>query len=97
MGQVDQDGGEEGKGGAPTSSPTPLDPKMIDPRMTSDRLDTIHRLIAARAPELSDADLALLAAGSDNTLPVAIAEQVMVVLDQMEARMTELEERRPSW
>ena len=56
--------------------------------MTDDRAVCARALIAHRAPELTDADLAGL---SQPDLPVEIAKQVMEVIAEMEARLTMLE------
>jgi hypothetical protein len=72
-----------------------------------DDRDRVMRIIMARCPELTDADLALItstqpaappAASSDNdTLPVEIADQILdvvIVVDQLQG-WVELE-RRPT-
>ena len=51
----------------------------------------VRALIAHRCPELTDADLVLVA-GSDDTLPVEIAAEVLDVIDLIEDRLTELED-----
>jgi hypothetical protein len=43
---------------------------------------------------LTEGDLAALVL---DTLPVAIAAEVLEVLEALETRMAELEERRPNW
>jgi hypothetical protein len=56
--------------------------------------DEIRRLIAARAPELSEADLASLRAQTgegEEMVPVSIFNQVVEVLEILEARMIALE------
>jgi hypothetical protein len=50
-----------------------------------------RRLILARCPELTDADLAALAQPEADTLAVEVGEQILEVLEALETRMTELE------
>lgn len=56
-------------------------------------LDDIRRRIAARAPELSDADLASLgdAASDTEMVPVEVLELIVEVIDGLEARLDGLE------
>jgi hypothetical protein len=54
--------------------------------------ERIVRLIRARCPELSDADLATLAAAPDpDALPAKIGEQILEVLSHLMDRMDGLE------
>ena len=57
-----------------------------------DRAAYIHALIAARCPEVTDADLALITSmePSAEMLPVEIGEQIMDVLEAMEAKQDQL-------
>ena len=63
----------------------------------ADRAAYARRLILHRCPEIGPADLAALAQPQSDTLPVMIAAEVLEVIDALESRMTELEERSPSW
>jgi hypothetical protein len=54
--------------------------------------DEIRRLIAARAPELSEADPASLSAETgEEMIPASILSQVLEVIEMLEARMIALE------
>ena len=54
--------------------------------------DEIRRLIAARAPELSEADLASLSAQTgEEMVPVSVFAEVLAVAEMLEARMVALE------
>jgi hypothetical protein len=57
-----------------------------------DRAAYIRAIIRHRAPEVSDADLALITSmgPSAETLPVEIGEQIMDVLEAMEAKLDQL-------
>jgi hypothetical protein len=57
-----------------------------------DRADYIINLIAGRCPEVTDADLALITSmePSAEMLPVEIGEQIMDVLEAMEAKQDQL-------
>jgi len=57
-----------------------------------DRADYIINLIAGRCPEATDADLALITSmePSAEMLPVEIGEQIMDVLEAMEAKLDQL-------
>jgi hypothetical protein len=57
---------------------------------TADCLAYLHTVVLHRCSELSDRDLALLAAEPDDTLPRQIAEQVLTVLAALEQRLDEL-------
>ena len=60
--------------------------------------DRVMRTIKARCGDvLTEDDLAALVQPEADTLPVAIAAEVFEVLEALEARMTELEERKSSW
>lgn len=60
--------------------------------MTADRLDYIRAIIRHRVPEVTDADLAVVAEQPD-TLPVEIANQVLEVVEALEAKLEALVER----
>lgn len=63
----------------------------FDPE-ADDRAAYVRALIAARAPEISAADLALLGDAPDpDTLPASIGQQILEVLDHMMTRMDALE------
>ena len=67
---------------------------MTDPTPAGeDARDRIMRIIMARCPELTDADLASLAeaAPDPEMLPVAIANQILEVLGHLMDRMEALE------
>jgi hypothetical protein len=49
-------------------------------------------VVLHRCPEIGPADLALMAAEPDDTLPRQIAEQILTVLDGMEAKLDQLAE-----
>ena len=54
--------------------------------------DEIRRLIAARAPELSEVDLASLSAETgEEMIPASILDQVLEVIEMLETRMLALE------
>jgi hypothetical protein len=57
-----------------------------------DRAAYIRAIIRHRAPEVSDADLALITSmePSAEMLPVEIGEQIMDVLEAMEAKLDQL-------
>ena len=57
-----------------------------------DCADYIINLIAARCPEATDADLALITSmePSAEMLPVEIGEQIIDVLEAMEAKLDQL-------
>ena len=57
-----------------------------------DRDRYIKALVAHRCPELTDADLALMAAEPDDTLPRQIGEQILTVLDALQDRWEALAE-----
>lgn len=65
---------------------------MTAPSVSDDR-DRIVRLIMARCPELTDADLAMLAeaAADPDMLPASIGVQIMTVLERMADRMDAFE------
>jgi hypothetical protein len=67
---------------------------MTDPSDSYDRTAYIRTGVLHRCPELTDADLALLATESDDTLPRQIAEQILTVLDSMMDRLNELNGNR---
>ena len=47
---------------------------------------------------LTDADLALLAANPDDTLPLPVADKIIVLIDRIETRLQSLVEAlRPQW
>jgi hypothetical protein len=58
--------------------------------MTDDRLAYVTRLIIARCPELGLDDLAALAGDQVATLPLEIGEQVLDVLEALEAKLDAL-------
>lgn len=60
--------------------------------MSDDRTAYVRNLIAARAPELSDDDIAALVAEPPDTLPVEIANQVLEVIEAMQDRLESLAE-----
>jgi hypothetical protein len=71
--------------------------EVIDMPLSNDR-DRVMRTIKARCGDvLTEDDLAALVQPEADTLPVAIAAEVFEVLEALEARMTELEERKSSW
>jgi hypothetical protein len=66
--------------------------EVIDmPNEVDDPAAYARRLILARCPEIGLADLRALVAGSGNTLPVAIAAEILDVIELMEARLAALE------
>jgi hypothetical protein len=64
--------------------------------MTDERADYLMRLIRCRVPEATEADLAAISQhnlAEDETLPTAVGEQILEVLDLMMARLDRLEEK----
>ena len=61
--------------------------------MTPDRRDYVRRLIAARCPELTDADLARLSANPviESDPPDEVMEAILAVLSALEARLEALQ------
>jgi hypothetical protein len=61
--------------------------------MTADRAAYVRRLILARCPELSEADLAALgdAAPDPDALPPTIGEQILDVIGHMMDRLDRIE------
>jgi hypothetical protein len=55
-----------------------------------DRTAYIRAVVLHRCPEIGPADLALMAAEPNDTLPRQIAEQILTVLDSMVDRLDEL-------
>ena len=70
----------------------PFDPAPQDER------DRILRLIMARCPELTEADLALLGDAPDPDLgiPVEIADRILDLIAAFEARLIASERARPA-
>jgi hypothetical protein len=63
-----------------------------DASRNDDRADYLHRLIAARCPELTDADLAALA----EPLPAKIIEEIAEVIEALEEKERRLISQRTS-
>jgi hypothetical protein len=58
----------------------------------SDRLAYLRAVVSHRCPELTDADLALMAAEPDGALPLEVAEQILTVIDALQDRWEALAE-----
>lgn len=68
--------------------------------MTADRADHIRRLIAARCPELSEADIAEAFSeapaqdiAQEDIIPACFAEALAEVLDAIDAQLGRIEQR----
>src|SRR5208282_5139483 len=68
-------------------------PDPSGPAPDDDRSDYARRVVAARCPELSDADLASLvgAPPDPDAIPAAVGEQIMDLLDRMADRLEAVE------
>ncbi len=58
-----------------------------------DRAEYIERLLSARIPELSEADIAALVRPDSDAIPVEIGDKIAAVIEALEAKLAALERR----